>query len=169
MLPKVNFERLPYNWAEIEAELDFLIPDMYKEFYEKIGSVSIDDFIYIVNPTKTDHIAGLKEFKEDVTEAYLELETFLDKNLYIQFLGKEPGWLPVGYTTNGDFIFCDSSKVMVTDEAFEEREIYDKSLYEFIELYLNDDLVFTVLSDGAVGDIHKVLIGEKTSFYAIEN
>lgn len=155
-----SLKNLPYYWTPIEKELGYSINENYKLFYETIGAIGIDDYIYIVSPTNSDFIDGLVEFNKDVYTAYLQLEQYLNEDHKIKFF---EGWLSVGYTTNGDYIFCDSSRVMITDEAFEEREIYDNSLLEFIELYLADELRFEVLSDGMVGKTHEMVLITKTS------
>ena len=156
-------------WGTIEKELGFLIYHNYKEFYERFGSIGIDDYIYIVNPTNHKLIDGFIEFHNYVFDAYNQLEKYLDKAQKIKFYDGTSGWLPVGYTTNGDFIFCDSSNVMVTDEGFEEREVYKVSLIEFIQLYLDNNLEFRVLSDGLVGEKHEIEIIMKSSSFENKN
>lgn len=167
MLKLDNIKRLPYNWNPVEEKLGYTINDNYKTFYETIGSIGIDDYIYIINPTNCDYIDGLFNFRESVNDAYVQLEEFLEDDLQIKFFDGTSGWLPIGYTTNGDFVFCDSLRVMITDEGFEEREIYNKSLIEFIQLYLEDNLEYKVLSDGLVGEQHKIEIIMKSS--SLEN
>lgn len=153
--------KVSFDWEPIEKELKFELPNNYKEFYETFGAVGIDDFIYIVPPEASNY--GLKGHIDYVQEAYLQLEQWLEKEQKISLFNGVVGWLPVGYTTNGDFIFVDDSNVLVTDSAFEEKEIYKMKLIKFIERYLENNLNSKIFPDDVVLEEHSIEILKKES------
>ena len=154
-----NEEKL--DWNKVEGVLGGRIPNSYKEFYEKLGSVGIDSgYIYIVNVETDGEDMGLSERCRETIEAYTMLKDFLDceeQKLDIGF-GNED-WFPVGTTTNGDYIFInDEYGVLITDGSFIEREEYECSLLEFVNKYLNNDLKYEVLSEVASKGEHELVV-----------
>lgn len=114
------------DWNKVEGELGGRIPNSYKEFYEKLGSVGIDSgYIYIVNVETHGGDMGLSERYRETLEAYTMLKDFLDceeQKLAIGFGNDD--WFPVGTTTNGDYIFInDEYGVLITDGRFIERGV----------------------------------------------
>lgn len=161
---KLNVKRTGYNWNPVEVELGFGIFKSYKDFYEKYGCVGIDDYIYINNPTECKYNEGLCKFKKYLEEdVYTKLEGYLTDDLKIKFYDGFSGWMPIGYTIDGDFIFCTEDSIIVTDAGFESRDIYKCSLEKFLEMYLTNTLKSKVLGNEMVDGKHDVEIIYKES------
>lgn len=142
---KLKENKIEYNWDKLEYKLGYKLPKSFKDFHEKYGPVGIDDYIYIVGADKTESSDSLKEQVEYTRHVYDYLHTDEDEDfMQIKFYGGNKGWLPVGYTTNGDTIFCSNKEVMIIDEGFEEREIYEGSIEDFIERYFTGKLEYEV-------------------------
>lgn len=155
----IKMKRLPYNWEQVEKKLGFKIYENYKDFYETCGAISIDDYIYIINPTEEEFSEDLYNFgQETINEMYPRLEEYLDEEFKIKFYDGDSGWLPIGYTTNGDYIFCTEDSVIITDAGFERREIYECTLIDFVNKYLTENLDYEVLTDGREGEKHEIMI-----------
>lgn len=158
-------KRVTYDWNNVEEEVEFKIYESYKDFYERVGSIGIDDFIYIVSPTDVEFMDGLKEnFKniKDVNDTFKK-GGHIDENLNL-FEGEFP-WMPVGYTTNGDYILVRDGEVMILGGYFDEIEIYDCYLMGFIEKYLRDELKYGVFPDDLIGIKHEVELISKETHY----
>ena len=148
------------NWEKYEKGLKVTIPDSYKEMYEKLGAIGIDNYVYIANIVESPSIFGLQEIMEQSKECYNLLGGHLDEDAYTLKIGdKEDEWFPIGKTTNGDFIFVnDNQGVTILEGGFLGKEDYECSLIEFINKYLNDDMKYEVLSEGLDGEEHELTI-----------
>lgn len=141
MVNKLKENRIGYDWSKLESELEYRIPKSFKDFYEKYGPIGIDDYIYIVGAEETDSSYSLKEHVEYTKYAYnYLLSTQLDDYVGIDFYDGGKGWLPVGYTTNGDTIFCNNKEVMVADEGFDDKEVYKGSIENFIDNFIRGNI-----------------------------
>lgn len=143
----INVERNEFDWEEYEKELKYRVNGSYKDFYERVKGVGLDDYIYISGLKESKYSETLTYIVNSTLDAYEQLEVYLEEDAKIEFGEKCCKWLPVGSTTNGDFILCSGNEVMILDEGFEEREIYDCSLYEFILKYIKDDLYYDLVTD----------------------
>lgn len=155
---KVEIKKKTEDWGKIEEYLGWELNDNYKEIYEVMGNVSIDDLIYIVTPIKKGENYGIKELYRYVEDVYRELN---NEGLSIEKLNLydgEEGWLPVGHTSNGDFIFCQDGKVMIADEGLEEREVYNYSLIKFIREYIRGESRFKFNPYNEKGEEHIIEI-----------
>ena len=161
----LKIKRLDYNWERLEEDIGMTIYDNYKEFYETIGSVGIDDFIYIVPPEDVGLLEGLVKNFKYMKSVYGSFNDNGHIKEGIDFYYNGKGWLPVGYTTNGDFILVEEGRVMFLEGYFELREVHDCSLMQFIEKYLNDELYTEIFDNGLVGMEHEMEIIYKESHY----
>lgn len=155
---KVEIKKKTEDWDKIEDYLGWELNDNYKEIYEVMGDVSIDDLIYIVTPIKKGENYGIKELYSYVEDVHRELN---NEGLSIEKLNLydgEEGWLPVGHTSNGDFIFCQDGKVMIADEGLEEREVYNYSLIKFIREYIRGESRFKFNPYNEKGEEHIIEI-----------
>lgn len=159
---KLKENKIEYNWDSLEIELGYKLPHYYKDFYEKYGLIGIDDYIYIVGEDKTENSYPIKEHIEYTRHVYDYLYTDEDEDfMQIKFYDGNKGWLPVGYTTNGDTIFCSNKEVMIIDEGFEEREIYEGSIEDFIGRYLRGEMSYDIGVEGEENEYHDVWYSRK--------
>ena len=161
MFEKYSFKKCEYDWNQIESKLKGNLPNSYKTFYETIGAIGIDDFIYIVPPDLNEY--GLQGHFNTVLEAYNVLKKWLDEEKYITFFNEDKGWLPVGYTTNGDFLFVNEKSVLLTDSAFEEQEVFEVDLLSFVELYLKNTVNSNIFPEDIRMEEHTIEILKKES------
>ena len=140
----IPLKRNVIDWSTVELALGFPINDNYKEFYETLGSVELDEFFYIVG---LGDEYGLIEQSKNTLAAYEELKEFLDDGINIM-----TEWLPVGYTIDGAYIFCNDVSVMLTDGGFENVEIYDMSLLNFLLSIIENKIT----SDNLIEDINDI-------------
>lgn len=132
------------NWSKVEEVLGFTINENYKEFYETLGSIELDEFLYIVGlGTK----GGIIDQVNDTVDAYEQLKEYLDEPLEVV-----TKWLPVGYTIDATYIFCNEEFVMLTDGGFDNKEVFKGSLLSFIE----DIMANKVTSEHLVPDINEI-------------
>lgn len=147
-------KRNQFDWSDVESDLGFPVNDNYKEFYETLGSIELDEFFYIVDAVGDD---GLLSHVGSTVDAYRQLEEFVDQPIELPNL-----WLPVGYTIDGVYVFCNQTSVMLTDGGFNNAEIYNQSLLDFLVAVTTNKIIN---SDHLVSDIayidHKVLILSK--------
>lgn len=134
----VPLTRRNMDWSEIDATTLTTVNDNYKAFYETLGSIELDSFLYIIDASE------LSSFVRNTLSAYQMLEEYLDYDLDLV-----TEWLPIGYTIDGVYILCNDSSVMLTDGGFESVEIYDMCVLDFI-VGLCDN---TVESNNLVADM----------------
>lgn len=158
---KLKLKREEYKWDEVEKNIGKKISGNYREFYETIGSVYIDDFLYIVPPEDVGKGDGIKENWDYFSFAYGYLKSEWEDIEELPEYNGEEGWMPVGTTSNGDFIFCSKEKVMVTDGGFEEREEYEGTLLDFVGKYLKDEIRSRIFPEYPLGVEHEVIIVSK--------
>lgn len=148
-------ERNEFDWSDVESNLGFLVNDNYKEFYETLGSIELDEFFYIVNAVGDD---GLVSHVEITVDAYRQLAEFIDQPIDLPNV-----WLPVGYTIDGVYVFCNQTSVMLTDGGFNNAEIYNQSLLDFLAAITSNKITNSEHLVSDIADIdHKVLILSKS-------
>lgn len=144
---ELNRGNIKEELRKVEEDLGYKLCQSYVDFYVRYGYIDVDDFLVIVSPEESKYTLGVQEHINSVKkdEKYLS-EGFEDYD-YIKYYDGETGWLPVGFTSNGDVVFCNNREVMVTDAGLDDREVHKKTLIEFVEGYLKGEIESRVFPD----------------------
>lgn len=151
--PMLPIIRMPVDWTTIEQQIGVTINRNYKEFYETLGAVNLDDYFYIVGIDPVDGLASHIEWVRDCYED-IDFPTGLPPTLI--------EWLPVG-NTDDIFIFCNDDSVILVDFDFEfdEIEVHDCSLLDFVKRIVNNQTESKLIHNDLGGIPHSLQIYEK--------
>lgn len=147
------FKKATVDWIGVESSLGFSVNNNYKDFYSLLGAVGIDNFLFVVGINEED---GLVRQLEYTLDTYGELKEFLDEEIEI---GSH--WLPVGYTIDGAFLFCSEESVMITNGGFEDVELFNCSLLDFVKNVINNKVDSENLFDVDDRVVHDIVLLEK--------
>jgi len=113
------------DWKVAEENLGVTLPSDYKGFIDHYGPGSIDGFIFILSPFSTNsHLNLLNKMQVLEKSARISRQSF-GKNLMPPLFPDKNGFIPFGYTENGDGLYwkVDGSPESWKVNVFESRTI----------------------------------------------
>ena len=155
--PSIPLEVPELNgWSAVEQTLGSL-PTDYKEFVERFGSGTIDDFLWIMNPFSANKHGNLLSAKEGALNALRELRAGGEPCPYRLYPEPE-GLLPFGQTDNGDVLFWsrqgrpDDWAVVVNASREPEYEEFHFNLTDFLAYVLSREVRCSIFPEAFPSD-----------------
>lgn len=146
------------EWDEIELTLRIKLPTDYKEFINRYGVGSINDFLWVLNPfTQNSNLNLIKKGKE-IIEAYdISKKEFPEDFIYDTYPSKG-GLFPCAITDNGDEIYWVTSNIVeewsivVYESRASDYHEYNMGLAEFLYKILTKELECLAFPDDFPGE-----------------
>ncbi|MET1081302.1 MAG: SMI1/KNR4 family protein [Pseudomonas sp.] len=124
-------------WLAVESQLGIALPDDYKEFVHKYGTGSVDNFLWVFNPTSRNENVNFLDQISAQLKVLIELQSYGEIIPYRLFPA-QGGILPFAITDNGDVLFWlsvgepNSWTVLVNEARSPEWEVFDMSMSKFL-------------------------------------
>ncbi len=146
------------KWDEIELALGIKLPTDYKEFINKYGVGSINDFLWILNPFTENSNLNLIKKGEEIREAYITSKNEFPDDFMHDMFPSNGGLLPCAITDNGDEIYwltsntSDEWNIVVYESRSSDYYEYSMGLAEFLYKILEKEIECSAFPDDFPGD-----------------
>lgn len=140
------------DWSKVEADLGVALPNDYKEFIERYGSIYIADFLMLLNPFSASEQNNLLRKQAACSEMYQALKQSGEEIPY-EFFPTNEGLIVVGLTDNGDMIFWKTQPrewtIVVNEGRGPDWFEFNGSVTEFIEGLISGSINCDIFPDDA--------------------
>lgn len=146
------------EWNEIELKLGIKLPTDYKEFINRYGIGSINNFLWVLDPFTPNSNLNLMEKGKEIREAYDILKNEFPKDFTHDMFPSDRGLLPCAITDNGDEIYwltsniVDEWNIIVYESRSSDYYEYNMGLAEFLYKILVKEIECLAFPDDFPGE-----------------
>lgn len=146
------------EWDEIELKLGIKLPTDYKQFINRYGVGSINDFLWVLNPFTQNSNLNLIEKGKEIREAYDISKNEFPEDFMHDVFPSNGGLLPCAITDNGDEIYwltsniVDEWNIIVYESRSSDYYEYNVGLAEFLYKILAKELECSAFPDDFPGE-----------------
>jgi hypothetical protein len=126
------------SWQNVENIIGTVLPSDFKNFIEKYGSGSINNFLYIFNPFSERKQLNLAYRLKEQIGVLLELKNSFGEEIPFDFFPSKNSLLPLGMTENGDVVHwltnSDPNKwsIVVNESRSSDFQCFEMGLTDFL-------------------------------------
>lgn len=146
------------KWDVVESQVGAILPPDYKEFINEYGTVSINNFIWILTPFDEDEYVNLIKRGKEISKTYIESKMNSPEYFKHDVFPSKGGILPWGYTENGDELYwlADGTSnewhVIVYESRSSDYYEYSMGMVEFIYRIISGKLRCNAFPDDFPGE-----------------
>ena len=155
---KIELRSKDVNWSWVEEKIGTALPADYKNFVDYYGPGSVDEFIFILSPVSSNKYLNIFHMLETLEKSKSVSISAFKKNLMPPLYPEGSGYIPFGYTENGDFLYWkavglpDSWNIAVFESRSLVKEEFKICMTEFLRSLIAKELTVEAFPEDALYD-----------------